>query len=175
MNPLLPVPPKEILHELIPSQGHFPNNARYPLLIYKQAFEFSEYSQESVQNFLKHNKWINSWVDSIYDCHHYHSNTHEALVIIEGNCQIQIGGEKGKEYAITKGDVIIFPAGVSHKNVGSSDGFKCIGAYPTSINYDMNYGKAAEHPQVDINIQKVGLPECDPVFGKDGYLFDYWK
>ncbi len=43
------------------------------------------------------------------------------------------------------------------------------------IDYDMNYGKAEEHPLVDKKIQKVPLPNEDPIFGKKGILFDYWK
>ncbi|MBA3536521.1 MAG: cupin domain-containing protein [Tatlockia sp.] len=175
MDSLLAILPNDLLHDLIEASEHFPNNSRYPLLIYRQVFNFSKPSADLVQNFLNVNNWINSWVDSIYDYHHYHSNTHEALVIIAGTCKVQIGGPKGKIYEISKGDVIIFPAGVSHKNVGSSQDFKCVGSYPTDEDYDVNYGKAEEHPQVDINIKKVGLPATDPIFGKDGVLFDYWK
>lgn len=175
MNVLLPIPPKEVIHDLIPPQDYFPNNDQYPLLIYKKVFNFSHQSPEMVQNFLRKNNWINSWVDGIYDYHHYHSNTHETLVIIEGNCSVQIGGDRGEKYTVLKGDVIIFPAGVSHKNVGASPDFKCIGAYPIDIEYDVYYGKPDEHPEVDVNIKMVKLPQSDPIFGVDGLLFEYWK
>jgi len=31
----------------------------------------------------------------------------------------------------------------------------CIGGYPWGRDYDINYGKAEEHPTVDENIRKV--------------------
>lgn len=167
--------PKEIIHELIRKNGYFPNNSRYPLLIYKNMIAFTDNPPQAIQEFLHHNQWINSWVDGIYKNHHYHSNTHELLIVIAGNCQVQIGGDQGKIYEISQGDIIILPAGVAHKNVGSSSDFKCIGAYPFDIDYDMNYGKAEEHPRVDNNLKLVGLPATDPLFGKNGLLFDYWK
>lgn len=167
--------PKEIIHELILPLDYFPNNSRFPLLIYKQVFKISHTDPKLIKNFLKQNNWINSWVDGIYDYHHYHSNTHEALVIIEGQCEVQIGGDKGKHFEIFKGDVIIFPAGVAHKRINATIDFKCVGSYPINIDYDMYYGTAEEHPMVDENIKNVGLPESDPIFGPDGFLFDYWK
>jgi uncharacterized protein YjlB len=167
--------PTKLIHKLISPSDYFPNNSRYPLLIYKQVFTSMEQSPEQIQQFLHENNWNNSWVDSIYDYHHYHSTTHETLVIIAGQCNVQIGGDKGAIYEVSNGDVIILPAGVSHKNVGSSPDFKCIGAYPDNHDLDMNYGKLEEHPAVDRNIKKVGLPQSDPVFGEKGLLFNYWK
>ena len=72
------------------------------------------------------------------------------------------------------GDVIIIPAGVAHKNVGSSSDFRCVGAYPLGQSWDMNYGKPGERPQADQNITKVPLPESDPVYGIDGPLVKSW-
>ncbi|KTD18280.1 cupin domain-containing protein [Legionella jordanis] len=167
--------PKKVIHEIINSNGFFPGNAYYPFLVYQQPLSLSNQPAESLQNFLKDNGWINSWVDGIYDYHHYHSNTHECLVVISGECNVQVGGEKGSIYGVSKGDVLIIPAGVSHKNTGASKDFKCIGAYPFDLDYDMNYGKADEHPRVDDNIRNVRLPKSDPIFGKEGPLFDFWK
>ncbi|HHF7344544.1 TPA: cupin domain-containing protein [Legionella feeleii] len=167
--------PKEVIHELIRKNGYFPNNPEYPFLVYKNMAAFTDQTPDAIQAFLRHNQWINSWVDGIYKNHHYHSNTHELLVVIAGDCQVQIGGDQGKIYEIARGDIIILPAGVAHKNTGSSSDFKCIGAYPFDVECDMNYGKAEEHPQVVDNIKRVGLPARDPVFGAEGLLFDYWK
>lgn len=167
--------PREIIHAVIPAHDHFPNNSRYPLILYKDAVHCPQQSVELIKNLLQENHWLNAWVDGIYDYHHYHSNTHETLVICSGTCKVQVGGPKGTIYVIEQGDVIIFPAGVAHKNVGCSTDFQCIGAYPLNIDYDMNYGKAEEHPQVDSTIKQVPLPLCDPIFGPQGVLFDYWK
>ena len=172
---LIPQQPKLVISELIPSMGYFPNNEHYPFLVYKEVFHFTDESPQLIQRFLKKNHWINSWVDTIYPMHHYHSNTHETLVVHKGNCLVQIGGLDGNTHQIEAGDVIIFPAGVAHKNLKSSADFQCIGAYPEDINYDMNYGTAQEHPQVDKNIKQVNLPASDPVFGPKGLLFNFWN
>jgi uncharacterized protein YjlB/GNAT superfamily N-acetyltransferase len=169
-----PRSPHEIIHDLVQPNGFFPNNAHYPLLIYKNINTLILESPQVIQGFLAKNGWIKSWVDSIYDFHHYHSNTHETLVIIDGVCKVQIGGDGGKQYDIAKGDVVILPVGIAHKNMGSSPDFKCIGAYPIDIATDMYYGKAEEHPEVDENIKKVVLPSGDPIYGREGLLFDYW-
>lgn len=175
MNTTLAKTPKKILHALIQPQGFFPNNPRFPLLIYKQVFAISNEPAQTLQNFLKKNHWSNSWVDSIYDYHHYHSTTHEVLVMLEGEGRVQFGGDQGDIYEVNKGDVVIIPAGVAHKSINLSPDFKCIGAYPWDIDLDMNYGTAEEHPRVDEHIKQAGLPKSDPVFGVQGLLFNYWK
>ncbi|KTD53063.1 Cupin domain protein [Legionella quinlivanii] len=175
MNHLTPLSSAKILHPLIGPDRYFPNNSIYPLLIYKSVFDLDGRSVEDVQQFLKGNQWINSWLDVVYDYQHYHSNTHETLVIYTGHCQVQFGGDNGVIYEVSRGDVVIIPAGVAHKNTGSSDDFKCIGSYPFERDYDVCYGLVEEHPRVDENIAGTGLPACDPVFGTKGGLFDYWK
>jgi uncharacterized protein YjlB len=175
MNHLICTQPKEVLHALILPNGYIPNNKRFPFLLYRQAIASLNLKPEKINKILESHQWINSWVDGIYDYHHYHSNTHESLVILQGNCKVQIGGEQGVIYDVTPGDVVIFPAGVAHKNVGASPDFKCMGSYPTHIEYDMNYGKSEEHPLVDNNIQKVGMPNNDPLYGPKGILFTYWN
>lgn len=167
--------PKQVIQEMILPQGHFPGNLRYPLLIYKQVFSAINESPETIQSVLKQNNWIHSWVDSIYDFHHYHSNTHEVLGILSGNCQVQFGGEQGPIYTVNQGDVVILPAGVAHKSLNMSTDFRCIGAYPLDVGYDMNYGKLEECVKAFESIKQVELPKKDPVFGERGLLFQYWK
>ena len=128
----------------------------------------------SLKKTLSGHGWINSWDNGIYPFHHYHSNTHEVLVIYSGNCQAIIGGDNGKKILLEKGDVLIIPAGVSHKNEKSSSDFKCIGAYPFKINYNMKYGRPDEFPEVIEQINQVSLPKLDPVFGKKGPLLTFW-
>jgi uncharacterized protein YjlB len=76
---------------------------------------------------------------------------------------------------LEKGDVLIIPAGTAHKNLGKQNSVKCVGAYPEGMDFDMNYGKPGERPQMDKNIYKVKLPSKDPVFGKHGQLENFWK
>lgn len=165
----------QVVATIISSQGYFPNNTNYPLLIYKSVFTINQLSHVGIKKLLKQNNWNNVWLNGIYDYHHYHSNTHEVLVVIAGWCDVIYGGPKGKIYRVSQGDVVIHPAGVSHKKENSSNDFTCVGAYPESLSYDMCYGKAEEHPQVDFNIKNVALPKTDPVFGIKGKLFEFWN
>lgn len=169
------VTPGDVIHDIIMPEGFFPNNPQYPLLIYQQTFSASHESPQTIQGWLKQNNWGHAWVDSIYDFHHYHSNTHEVLVIISGHCQAQFGGDKGAVYMVNQGDVVILPVGVAHKSVSMSVDFKCIGAYPFDVGYDMNYGKAEEYSKAIEAIKQVGLPKKDPIFGDHGLLFNYWQ
>lgn len=163
-----------VISQLIKKKGRFPNNANLPLIVYQQALMLNDSSISEVRKLLKNNGWHNIWINGMYDYDHYHSNTHEALVVFSGRCVVQVGGPKGIRLTIKVGDVIIFPAGVSHKKIEASADFKSIGCYPFPIDYDMNTGKAKEHPSVDQNIKKVKLPKTDPIFGKKGPLLRYW-
>jgi uncharacterized protein YjlB len=170
----IPIRPKEVVHHIISPQKYFPNNKYLPLLIYRSVFNVNTLSRTGIKNLLEQNLWGNTWVDSVYDFHHYHSNTHEALIVLAGWCDVIYGGPNGKIYKISEGDVVIHPAGVSHKKEMSSESFACLGGYPNSIDFDMRYGKKNEHPEVDFNIEKVRLPLKDPVYGQNGIIFEYW-
>lgn len=167
--------PREIIQTNMNAYEYFPGNPRFPLLIYKNVISQIPVSAQDTQTLLQQNNWGSSWIDSIYDFHHYHSNTHEVLVIISGTCLVQFGGEKGPKYTVTPGDVVIIPAGVAHKSIEMSDDFQCIGAYPFDIEFDMNYGTQEEYDEAVQSIKKVALPAKDPVLGEQGLMFDYWK
>ena len=72
------------------------------------------------------------------------------------------------------GDVVIIPAGVAHKNLGSTGDFGVVGAYPQRQIPDMNYGRPGERPRTDSNIRRIALPKADPVFGLAGPLMEKW-
>jgi uncharacterized protein YjlB len=166
----------EVSHHVMAGDKFFPNNNHLPVLVYKQVFQINDNNAADViDEHFKQNDWSNSWKEGVYQYHHYHSNTHEALGIASGNIMLMLGGEDGSITTLCKGDVIIIPAGVAHKNVGSSEDFKCVGAYPKGQDYDMNYGKPEERAIADENIAKVELPDTDPVFGEKGPILEHWK
>ena len=82
---------------------------------------------------------------------------------------------KGPKIFIEKGDVLVIPAGVAHKNLGAENSVGVIGAYPKGRHYDMNYGNPEERPGTDKNISKVPVPESDPVWGKENGLTRLWN
>ena len=156
--------------------GNFPNNPNLQVLIYKNVFELSGSEPASIiEKVFAKNNWGSSWRDGIYSFHHYHSTAHEALGIYGGWAEVQLGGPDNGILKIEKGDLVVLPVGTAHKKINSGDGFAVVGAYPDGQTWDMNYGKPKELENAKTNISKVALPKNDPVFGKDGKMFEYWK
>jgi len=165
----------EILPTLITDDGVFPNNGLLPLMVYRAAIKNASGDASVFEKIIHSNKWGGSWRNGIYPFHHYHSTAHEVLGIFKGNAVVQFGGEKGELFSIEEGDVVIIPAGVSHRNHFCSQDFRVVGAYPAGESWDMNYGKEGERPEADKNIRNVPLPGTDPVFGRKGPLAEHWK
>lgn len=174
LGEVLQSPNVEVQH--FRNDGKIPNNETLPLVLYKGAIKLPEDNPAStIEEVFHANGWGNSWRNGIFPYHHYHSTAHEVLGIARGSARVQLGGdENGQTFEIQAGDVIIIPAGVAHKNLGSSSDFLVIGAYPAAQQWDMNYGKPDEHPQAEQNIARVPPPESDPVYGKEGPLVEYW-
>ena len=164
------------VHALVfPDDGKIPNSS-LPLLIYVGAFFPEARNQPRViERLYAENKWQNSWRNGVYAYHHYHSIAHEVLSCYSGSARILFGGEHGQVVTVKQGDVAIIPAGVGHRNVGSSDDFAVVGAYPPGQTWDMNYGDPPERTRALPNIGKVPLPATDPIFGKDGPLLQHWN
>jgi len=153
----------------------FPNNI-LPVLYYPNALQLPPlFSARHVKNIFQKNGWTNTWRNGIYTYHHYHSVTHEAMAIIRGKTRIQLGGDEGIELTIQKGDVLVIPAGVAHKNLGNEKDAIAIGGYPGGKDYDMNYGKPEERPAADSNIKKLPVPSTDPLLGKANGVPKIWK
>jgi uncharacterized protein YjlB len=160
---------------VLQDDGVFPNSC-LPVLLYKAALDIPLlFPATNVKHLFEKNGWSNSWDAGIFEYHHYHSITHEVLGIYSGKTSVQLGGENGPVISIEKGDVLVIPAGVAHKNLGGENDVGVVGAYPGGTNYDMNYGKPGERPGTDENIRKVPLPFSDPVFGKNKELTTIWK
>jgi|GEM_PF-79164 len=165
---------KNITTAVIEPDGNFPNNDRFPVLIYEpEDLDLSDASD--FEKIFRRNNWKNSWRNGIFSMHHYHSITHEVLGIYGGEAKVQLGGQNGQTFTLKKGQVVVLPAGVSHKNLGSSPDFACVGAYPGGSDWDMNYGRQEEVDQALDNISQVGLPDQDPLYGQDGPLFEHWE
>jgi uncharacterized protein YjlB len=151
-------------------------NSKLPLLLYQGAVSIPQSDPARVfEDLFKEHHWSDSWRNGIYSYHHYHSTAHEVLGIFRGSAKVQLGGEHGVIHEVRAGDVIVIPAGVAHKNLGASEDFGVVGAYPEGQEMDMNYGKPEERPRADQNIAQVLMPKMDPVFGENGPLNDKWR
>lgn len=150
-------------------------NSPLPLVIYVGAFQFGQRDPaEAIERTFRSNGWQGLWRNGIYTYHHYHSTAHEVLGVYRGSATVRFGGEKGTSHSVQAGDVIIIPAGVSHKNLGASGDFAVVGAYPAGQEVDMCYGRPGERPAADKQIRAVSLPANDPVYGVRGPLREHW-
>lgn len=149
--------------------GTIPNNPTFPVLIYPGAFKGR--TGQIVKTFEKNN-WGNNWVDGVFTFHHFHSTSHEVLGVISGHATLKLGGEKGKEFKVSAGDVVVLPAGTGHKRLSSSSDFSIAGGYPDGQDYDT---QTKETQALKDNIARVGKPKQDPVYGNQGPLLQIWK
>ncbi|MEO5916275.1 MAG: cupin [Luteolibacter sp.] len=163
----------EIETRLFADDGRTPNNPRLPLVVVRRASMVSEPADWFEQQFISSN-WRGCWRWTVYPYHHFHSTNHEVLGVSRGTASLMFGGEQGEEFKVKVGDVIVIPAGVSHKRVDGSDDFQVVGAYPDGKEPDLilpGYDLEAARRR----IAHVAFPEQDPVFGVGGPLFDHWK
>src|SRR5271165_1992024 len=110
--------------------GLVPNNP-LPLLIYKGAIDLDSDEPESrIERLFGANGWGDMWRNGIYDYLHYHATVHEALGVARGHARVRFGGDHGKEFDISAGDVAILPAGTGHQCLSASPDFSVVGAYP---------------------------------------------
>ena len=166
---------ENILHFRCLENDTFPNNPTLELCILKQVFPpNADNLVDLIEQCFQKNDWPPAWRNGLYDIHHYHSTAHEALGIYSGWIRGCFGGPGGIVQTASAGDVIIIPAGVSHKNVGQSANFRVVGAYPDGQPWNMKYGQPGERPQVDKEIHQVTLPRTDPVYGAGGPLLNIW-
>lgn len=154
--------------------GGIPNNPDLPAIIVTNALE--EPTAETAQALCMSHGWGGTWVWSVYDFHHYHPSSHEALICVAGKARLHLGGPEGEEVEIEAGDALILPAGFGHKRLSSSDDFAVVGAYPTGQESpeivradDLDMKRAADL------ISATPLPESDPLEGSDGPLLGLWR
>lgn len=93
------------------------------------------------------------WRYTMYSQTHFHSTTHELLVVSSGNAKLLFGGEDNPgrvEEKVKKGDVILLPAGVGHRLPEGSDQFEMVGSYPAGADkWDMCYGREGKEWKIE--------------------------
>lgn len=71
---------------------------------------------------------------------------------------------------VEKGDVMIVPAGVSHRlieELGEQYSFEMVGSYPRGKDWDMCYGRSGEEEMIE-GIKDVEWFKRDPIYGDEG-------
>lgn len=151
-------------------------NSPLPLLIYKGAIDLDHNAPEkTIEDLLGANGWGDMWRNGIYDYLHYHATVHEALGIARGHARVRFGGDSGKEFELSAGDVAILPAGTGHQCLKSTTDFSVVGAYPPGARMQITQPTPENHAHALRTIPEVRLPDSDPLSGKDGALVKLWK
>ncbi len=166
---------QKVIPQQLKENGQIPNNPELPFLVYQQIFESNDSLKERFETAFKKNKWGGSWVNGIFNYHHYHSTAHEVLGVLSGTATVAFGGPNLLEVDVRAGDMVVLPAGTGHCLLSASDDFKVIGAYPEG---QEDYDICTEKDEVEEkkrNIRQVPLPKADPVSGQNGPLMEHWK
>ena len=132
-------------------------NGRFPVLLYHDV------DVGDAQRLLADNGWGGSWVNGVFDFHHFHSTSHEVLAVIAGSATLELGGPQGKSFDVHAGDVIVLPAGTGHRRASADTDFRVVGAYPTGQE-DYDVLRDADDAARE-RIAALGPPESDPVGG----------
>ncbi len=145
-----------------------PNHPRFPVLVYRGVAGIEDAG--AARALLGRHGWGGSWVDGVFDFHHFHSNAHEVLAVVAGAATLELGGPQGESFDVTAGDVLVLPAGTGHRRASATGGFSVVGAYPRGQeDYDLLRDADAAARE---RIAALPVPPEDPV-GGDG--IDTWR
>ncbi len=162
-------------YELISVLEHppFPNNPR-PVVYYPGVFEPAPDLTDRMAQLFEENGWPGAWVNGVYPFHHFHAQAHEVLGCARGWVTVRLGGPGGSSYTLRAGDAVLLPAGVGHQRVDASGDYLIVGSYPKGQSPDMERGDPDRFDQARSSVQRVPLPNKDPVYGAGGPAVDKW-
>jgi uncharacterized protein YjlB len=142
-----------------PAGDVIPNHPRFPVLVYRRVDV-----SDAEARFAAHG-WGGTWVSTVFDFHHFHSTSHEALAVLSGSATIELGGPQGEAFEVSAGDVLVLPAGTGHRRARDAGGFRVMGAYPRGQE-DYDLLRQADDAARE-RIAALPAPPEDPV-GGDG-------
>jgi uncharacterized protein YjlB len=149
-----------------PPGATIPNHPDFPVLVYRGTGMRDPMTARS--RFAAHG-WAGSWIDGVFDFHHFHSTSHEVLAVVAGRARIELGGPQGEAFDVAAGDVVVLPAGTGHRRASADGSFTVVGAYPAGQE-DFDVLRGDDPAEVDAareRIAALGAPPEDPV-GGDG-------
>jgi uncharacterized protein YjlB len=165
----------EPLSFVFEDDGRVPNNS-LPFLVYKAAVDVGNaHPEKTIEGLFGAHGWGDMWRNGVYDFLHYHATVHEALGIARGHARVRFGGDHGREFEISAGDVAILPAGTGHQCISASRDFSVVGAYPPGPQMHVTRPTPENHTKALKTIPAVKLPKTDPVTGDNGALVRLWK
>lgn len=158
-----------------PDGEKIPNHPSFAVLVYRDVPGVSE-GAEACRRLFADKGWGGSWVDGVFDFHHFHSTSHEALGVVAGEATLELGGPQGSSFEVSAGDVLVLPAGTGHRRASARAGFTVVGAYPAGQeDYDLLRGDDPDQvAEARKRIAALGAPESDPV-GGEGVAGWHWR
>jgi uncharacterized protein YjlB len=143
---------------LAPPGDVIPNNPRFEVLLYRAV------NADDPRALFAEHGWGGSWVNGVFDFHHFHSTSHEVLAVLRGMATLELGGPQGQAFDVAAGDVIVLPAGTGHRRATAREGFTVMGAYPVGQE-DYDLLRAADDAARE-RIAALPPPPHDPVGGE---------
>lgn len=140
-----------------PPGDEIPNHPSFAVLLYRRV-------GGDLRSLFAEHGWGGSWVDGVFDFHHFHSTSHEVLGVLSGNATLELGGPQGRSFEVAAGDVVVLPAGTGHRRATARDVFPVTGAYPAGQE-DYDLLRSADDAARE-RIARVPVPEQDPVGGE---------
>ena len=135
-----------------------PNHPRFAVLVYRDV------ELDDPQAMFAAHGWGGTWIATIFDFHHFHSTSHEALAVLSGYATIELGGPQGEAFDVSAGDVLVLPAGTGHRRARDVGGFRVMGAYPRGQE-DYDLLREADEAARE-RIAALAAPPEDPVGGE---------
>ncbi|KAI0365566.1 hypothetical protein BV20DRAFT_725858 [Pilatotrama ljubarskyi] len=173
--PLTPLSALRVERHQLPANGLIPNTTiqQKPLIIYRGVFPAPTPSASQIEGHIAAvGVFEPMWRYPMYPDDHFHTTSHELVVVHHGRARLNFGGEGCQGAVVTEvqaGDAVLIPAGVSHRLVEDLEGgFEMVGSYPVGAeHWDLCYGKAGEEEHV-ANIKDLGWLDKDPLYGDNG-------
>ncbi len=157
---------------LLGRNGWVPNNARFPVLVYRRALPPAEASAAAMERLFAAHGWPPQWRNGVFAYHHYHSTSHEVLGFARGRALLVLGGPGGREIEVEGGDILLLPVGTGHCQLEASADVLVVGAYPPGLTFDICRGAPDEAARR--RIASLERPASDPVGGRHGAVFTSW-
>jgi len=154
------------------ASGGVPNHPSLPLLAARGVVPRDRLISGPLETEAASHGWGGGWTGGIYRFHHFHADTHEALLVLSGHARVQFGGRGGPELPLAPGDLVVIPAGIGHRCVASDERFTVLGLYPGEVEPDLELPTSLSETEAAARVALVPMPRTDPLGG--ALLSDRW-
>jgi uncharacterized protein YjlB len=83
------------------SEG-IPNNPQLPVVL-RLGVQDIVSDPDACERLFARNGWVGSWRDGVFPFHHFHSNAHEVLGLVQGEVTIMLGGPADRSCGSPRG------------------------------------------------------------------------